>query len=100
MKLLPAFVLFLMLAGKATAGDEKQINEQLENAVRAGGGTVSLESKVYTIDDPVIIPGSDITLTGTPETIIRVSSDSSQWFTGMTGLICSNCLLYTSDAAD
>lgn len=68
----------------ACAGDEAQINAQLQK-----GGTVTLEPKTYTIDGPIYI-GSNTVLTGSTGTIIQVSSSSSQWFTGSTGIITAN----------
>ena len=41
---------------------------------------------VYEIDGPIII-GSNTILTGDPDAIIKVSSSSSQWFTGSIGII-------------
>src|SRR5659263_15165 len=74
-------VFFLLFSGLAAAGAEQQINERLK-----AGGTVYLSAGVYEIEGPIII-GSDTKLTGDPEAVIRVSSSSSQWFTGATGII-------------
>ena len=82
MKLLPALLLFLVFCtGIAGAGAEQQINERLK-----AGGTVYLSTGVYEIEGPVIV-GSNTILTGDPDAIIKVSSTSSQWFTGSTGII-------------
>lgn len=68
----------------AAAGDEQQINELLKNS-----GNVTLENKVYTITGPIYIHSNTV-LTGGPDTVIRVSSSSSQWFTGNIGIISNN----------
>ena len=68
----------------AAAGDEQQINELLKN-----GGNVTLENKVYTITGPIYIH-SNTALNGGPDTVIRVSSSSSHWFTGSIGIISNN----------
>jgi parallel beta-helix repeat protein len=52
------------------------------------GGNVHLESRVYTLEGPVIIHSNTV-LYGEPGTILRVSSSSSQWFTGQYGAICN-----------
>jgi Pectate lyase superfamily protein len=77
----PFFLLLILFPGLAQAGDEQQINERLK-----AGGTVYLSAGVYEIEGPIIIR-SDTKLTGDPEAVIRVSSSSSQWFTGSTGII-------------
>jgi uncharacterized Zn ribbon protein len=89
MKLVPvSAILFLVFcSGLAEAGhqinptDDEGINEALE-----AGGLVYLNAGVYEINGPIVI-GSDTILTGDPNAIIRVSSRSSQWFTGTTGII-------------
>jgi parallel beta-helix repeat protein len=82
--LLPAVILFLVVfTGIAAAGDEVQINEALAN-----GGNVHLPSGVYVLEGPVIIHSNTV-LSGEGGTILRVSSSSSQWFTGQTGVICN-----------
>src|SRR5659263_760245 len=77
-------VFFLLFSGLAAAGAEQQINERLK-----AGGTVYLSTGVYEIEGPIII-GSNTILTGDPDAIIKVSPSSSQYFTGMTGIISSN----------
>lgn len=72
---------FLLLTGIAEAGAEQQINERLK-----AGGMVYLSAGVYEVEGPIII-GSNTILTGDPNAIIKVSSSSSQWFTGSTGII-------------
>jgi len=47
---------------------------------------VYLSTGVYEIEGPIII-GSNTILTGDSNAIIKVSSSSSQWFTGSTGII-------------
>jgi Right handed beta helix region len=80
--LLPALLLFLVFCtGTAGAGAEQQINERLK-----AGGTVYLSTGVYEVEGPIII-GSNTILTGDPDAIIKVSSSSSQWFIGSTGII-------------
>ena len=74
---------FLLLSGVARAGDEIRINQMLEQ-----GGNVHLPSGVYNLEGPVIIHSNTV-LSGEPDTILRVSSSSSQWFTGQTGVICN-----------
>ena len=68
--------------------DQNGINQALKSVYNAGGGTVYLTSGVYEVTGPVIIK-SNIKLTGDPDAIIRVSSSSSQWFTGQIGIICN-----------
>ena len=68
----------------AAAGDEQQINELLKN-----GGNVTLENRVYTITGPIYIHSNTV-LTGGPDTIIRVSPSSSQWFQGSIGIISND----------
>lgn len=91
MRLFSAFILFLVLfSGIAKAEetlnptDDEGINEALKE-----GGIIYLNSGVYEIDGPIYI-GSDTVLTGSKDAIIRVSSKSSQWFVGSTGIISSN----------
>ena len=80
MKIVPALLFFLVFC-TGIAGAEQQINERLK-----AGGTVYLSTGVYEIEGPIII-GSNTILTGDPNAIIKVSSSSSQWFTGSTGII-------------
>ena len=98
MKWLPALLLFLLF-GVGVAGaleqtvsstgsnsDQTIINNALEAVSQSGGGKVFLNAGTYTIDGAVYI-GSNTILTGDPNAIIKVSSSSSQWFTGSTGII-------------
>ena len=55
-------------------------------AYQSGGGIVYLNPGVYNIDGQIRI-GSNTKLTGNPNTLIRVSSSSSQWFPDGTGII-------------
>jgi hypothetical protein len=88
-KWLPATLFFLVFfTGIAHAGDEQQINERLK-----AGDIIHLASGIYNLEGPVIIPHSNITLSGEPDTILRVSSGSSQWFTGRTAVICNDELV-------
>src|SRR5450759_1533051 len=75
------FLFLILLPGIAGAGAEQQINDRLK-----AGGMVYLSAGVYEIDGPIII-GSNTILIGDPDAIIKVSSTSSQWFTGSTGII-------------
>jgi len=87
------FILFESIASAGTytvnPTDQNEINEALRSAYQDGGGTVHLNTGVYVIDGPVLI-GSNTRLEGDQNTIIRVSSSSSQWFTDGTGIIDSN----------
>lgn len=74
---------FLLLSGIARAGDEIRINQMLEQ-----GGNVHLPSGVFNLEGPVIIHSNTV-LSGELDTILRVSSSSSKWFTGQTGVICN-----------
>lgn len=88
------FILLLILysVGLAQAGEQitlspdsghsnqEQINKALEN------GNVYLNAGIYEVDDTIII-GSNRVLTGSNDAIIRVYSGSSQWFTGLKGVI-------------
>jgi Pectate lyase superfamily protein len=80
-------VLFLLFSGLAQAGDETQINTLLEN-----GGSVHLPSGVYNLEGPIYIKSNTV-FSGEPDTILRVSSSSSQWFTGRTAVICNDKLV-------
>jgi hypothetical protein len=71
----------IIFTGIAAAGDEQGINQALNNSKE-----VHLQSGVYTLEGPIYIHSGNV-LTGEPDTILRVSSSSSQWFTGMTGII-------------
>lgn len=97
MKPLPAFALlafFILSTVIAEAGEQtlspdnghsnqNQINAALER------GNVYLQAGVYEIDNTIVMPSNRV-LSGDSNAIIRVSSTSSQWFTGSTGVIsCS-----------
>lgn len=98
-KIIPASIfLILLFCGSAIAGqsisiastgttsEQNQINEALKTVSNAGGGTVYLNAGVYEITGPIFV-GSNTHFTGDKNAIIRVSSSSSQWFVGGTGLI-------------
>ena len=82
-KLIFISIVLVLSSGLATAGDEAQINELLKN-----GGMVTLENRVYEITGPIYIHSNTV-FTGGPDTVIRVSSSSSQFFTGQVGIICN-----------
>lgn len=91
MKLLSTFLFFLCCTGIARADavlsptDQAGINQAL-----AAGGTVYLNAGIYDITGPIHLP-ANTRLTGDSNAIIQVSSTSSQWFTGDTGIItCVN----------
>lgn len=104
MRIIPAFLfIFLLLfsiglgeAGNQTTtispngGQDNQnsINQAIEQASQAGGGTVVLSAGTYEINGPIYIK-SNVILTGDPNAIIRVSQSSSQWFVGQIGIISS-----------
>jgi hypothetical protein len=90
----PLAILFslLSLSGIAQAvtvspsgsSDQNQINQALQT------GNVYLSAGVYEINSGIILP-RDRTLSGDSNAVIQVSSSSSQWFTGSTGIItCSD----------
>ncbi len=60
--------------------NQKQISEALKN------GDVYLSAGVYEVDDTIILPPNRA-LRGDPNAIVRVWSGSSQWFTGLKGVI-------------
>ena len=94
------FLIFLLLfTGLAQAGaesavfplgssDQNEINNALISVYHSGGRTVYLSAGIYNIDGQIKI-GSNTVLTGDSNAIIRVSSSSSQFFTGTTGIISS-----------
>jgi Right handed beta helix region len=85
MKMLPAFLLFLVLfTGRASAGDEVQINEQLN-----AGGNVHLQQGIYNIEGPIFIK-SDTVFSGESDTILRVSCPNGRWFSNSVGVINGN----------
>jgi hypothetical protein len=72
--------------------NQDNINSIIEEVSNAGGGTVYLNAGVYEVNGPVIMR-SNVILTGDPNAIIQVSSSSSQWATGSTGIIsCSGSI--------
>jgi Pectate lyase superfamily protein len=86
-------VFFLLLPGLAQAGqinlnpcDQNNINNALSQVSQSGGGTVYLNPGTYELTGPIKI-GSNTVLTGSPDAIIRVSLNSSQWFTNSVGCI-------------
>ncbi len=100
MRKIPAFFLILFLVfsiGLGKAGtevtvsptgtnDQNVINQAIE---QAGGGTVFLNAGTYEVTGPIEME-SNVTLTGDYNAIIRVSSSSSKWFTGTTGIISAH----------
>jgi hypothetical protein len=92
MKLLSAILFFLCCSGIAKA-EEITLNPTDQNGINQAlqhGGTVYLNPGVYEVTGTINIHSNNI-LTGSPDAIIRVSSSSSQWFTGSTGIItCSD----------
>ena len=72
-----------MTVNPTGSSDQNTINQAIS---QAGGGTVYLNPGVYMIDGPIKII-SNTKLLGDSNAIVRVSSSSSQWFTGTTGLI-------------
>jgi hypothetical protein len=87
MKLLSAILFLITFSGLAKADtvlnptDQNGINQAL-----AAGGTVYLNAGIYDITGPINLPSNTV-LTGDSNAVIRVSSSSSQWFTGSTGII-------------
>jgi len=67
-----AFFFLILLPGIASAGDEQQINSQLQQ-----GGIVHLQPITYTITDSIIFQ-SDTTLEGESGTIIKLV-DNAGW---------------------
>jgi len=64
------FFILIFFSGIASAGDEVQINEQLQN-----GGAVHLQSGIYNIEGSIQIHSNTV-LTGEPDTILRVSPNA------------------------
>jgi polygalacturonase len=87
MKLLSTILFLVCCTGIAKADtvlnptDQNGINQALEV-----GGTIYLNPGVYEVTGTINIHSNTI-LTGSPDAIIRVSSSSSQYFTGSTGII-------------
>jgi hypothetical protein len=72
------------LSPTGTNDNQNQINQALQN------DNVYLSAGVYEINSGIVLP-RDRTLSGDQNAIIRVSSSSSQWFTGSIGILtCSN----------
>lgn len=98
MKCFPALcnvLIFIFLIDVASAGqiiyleptDENGINNALSKAGDSSGFlTVYLNAGVYEIKGPINVYSNTL-LTGSPDAIIKVSSDSNQWFVGGTGII-------------
>jgi hypothetical protein len=91
LKMLSAILFCLCCTGIAKADavlnptDQNGINQAL-----AAGGTVYLNAGIYEVTGTINIHSNTI-LIGSPDAIIRVSSSSSQYFTGSTGIItCSD----------
>ena len=77
----------IVLNPDGTNSNQNQINEAIEQAAgHAEGITVFLTDGAYLVDNTIIMR-SNVRLMGDPGAIIRVSSTSSQWFTGRTGVI-------------
>lgn len=84
MRLSLAILFFILFSHVAIAGDEEFINDVLRNQQ-----TVILEPGVYMLEDTVRMnPGN--TLIGQPGTVLKVSSESSQWFVGNVGIITAS----------
>jgi hypothetical protein len=93
LKCLSTLFLLLFFSGVARAqttlspagtDNQNQINQALQN------GDVYLSAGVYEINGGIVLP-RDRTLSGDSNAIIQVSSSSSQFFTGSTGIItCSD----------
>jgi hypothetical protein len=71
-----------------SGSDQQNINDAIDMASRAGGGTVYLTEGIYILTGPVIIR-SNVHLTGDQNAVLQVPPTSSQWFIGITGLISS-----------
>ena len=102
MRKIPAFFLILFLVfsvgvGKAEnqtvtvsptgMNDQNVINQAITQA--GSGGTVFLNAGTYDITGPIEMV-SNLKLSGDSNAIIRVSSSSSQYFTGTTGIISAH----------
>lgn len=95
-----SFILLISVASAQTytvsptgSNDQNVINAALTQAAQTGTAdnpsTVYLNSGTYWVTGTCII-GSNTILTGASDAIICVSSSSSQWFTGPTGIISCN----------
>jgi hypothetical protein len=97
MKVASAIFLFLLLFPKIAEAqtitinptNQEGMNKAIQAATQDGIGIVYLNSGVYEITNTVNLK-SNLILTGSPDAIIRVSSSSSQWFSGTTGILSSN----------
>ncbi|MCK9576109.1 MAG: hypothetical protein M0R51_09300 [Clostridia bacterium] len=78
-------LMLVLLPGLAFAGDEKQINEALQQ-----GGTVTLEDREYILNGPLYITQPGTTLTGGPHTVLKVECPNGRWFSNTVGVINSN----------
>jgi len=77
----------IVLSPDGTNSNQNQINEAIKQAAsQAEGITVFLTEGVYPVDNTIIMR-SNVKLMGDPNAIVQVSSTSSQWFTGRTGVI-------------
>lgn len=77
----------IVLSPQAGHSNQEQINEAITQAASgAKGSTVFLTAGVYPVDNTIIMR-SNVRLLGDRDAIIQVSSTSSQWFTGRTGVI-------------
>jgi hypothetical protein len=88
MKLLSAVLFLITFSGLAKA-QEVTLNPCDQNGINqalAAEGTVYLNAGIYDITGPINLPANTC-LTGDSNAIIQVSSTSSQWFTGSTGII-------------
>jgi parallel beta-helix repeat protein len=96
-RLFYSLIFLLLFTGLAKAGaeiaispsgssDQIIINNALEAVYQSGGGIVYLSAGIYNIEGPIYIK-SDTVLSGDADTILRVSSSSSQWFQGAIGII-------------
>jgi hypothetical protein len=87
-----AGALELIVSPTGSNNDQTIINQALEDVKNAGGGKVYLNAGTYEVNNAVIIWSNTI-LTGSNDAVIMVSSSSSKWFTGRTGVICNNELV-------
>ncbi|MDD3069281.1 MAG: right-handed parallel beta-helix repeat-containing protein [Bacilli bacterium] len=79
----------IVLSPQGGHSNQKQINEAIKQAATSARGvSVFLTAGIYEVDNTIIMR-SNVRLLGDPDAIIRVSSTSSQWFTGRTGVISS-----------
>jgi hypothetical protein len=77
----------IVLSPQAGHSNQDQINNAIKQAATSARGvSVFLTAGIYEVDNTIIMR-SNVRLLGDPDAIIRVSSTSSQWFTGRTGVI-------------